>query len=255
MSVEIGARTSADIGQVVALSLRARAPGDPWHHACNFGKLANLATMADGWGMTEAVGLRERKKAATRAALSQAAWSLMLDHGLEAATPEAIAQAAQVSPRTFRNYFSSREEAIVDDLVQRYLAFVNRISARPIDESIWDSLSAVLASMATEIVGDRGKVAVLMRIVAESPAMRAQLLLVTEQVSWAITKVIAERTGTDPEHDLSPRLMASAVGTAISAAVSFWARNGTAAPLSDVLRDCLAQLRAGLPVGDVAPAT
>lgn len=55
--------------------------------------------------MTLEVSLRERKKLATRAALSHAAWSLMVERGLEAATPEAIAEAADVSPRTFRNYF------------------------------------------------------------------------------------------------------------------------------------------------------
>ena len=60
-------------------------------------------------------GLRERKKAATREALGDAAWSLCVEHGLDRVTVEQIARAAGVSLRTFFNYFSSKEEAIVGD--------------------------------------------------------------------------------------------------------------------------------------------
>lgn len=203
-------------------------------------------------GMTGEAGLRERKKAATRAALSQAAWSLMLDGGLDAATPEAIAEAAEVSPRTFRNYFSSREEAILDELARRYLTLVDRLRNRPPDEPVWDSLTAVASSAAAEIVGDRAKAAALMRVVTDSPAMRAQLLLVMEQMGTALAELIAERTGADPVRDLPTRLMASTVGAALGAGVGFWARGATDAPLAEVLCECLARLRAGLPLDEAA---
>ncbi|MET9501999.1 hypothetical protein ABZY42_09725 [Streptomyces sp. NPDC006622] len=44
--------------------------------------------------MTSQMSLRQRKKLATRSALSHAAWSLMAEQGLDAATPEAVAEAA-----------------------------------------------------------------------------------------------------------------------------------------------------------------
>lgn len=203
-------------------------------------------------GMTGEAGLRERKKAATRAALSQAAWSLMLEGGLDAATPEAIAEAAEVSPRTFRNYFSSREEAILDELARRYLTLADRLRNRPPDEPVWDSLTAVASSAASEIVGDRARAAALMRVVTDSPAMRAQLLLVMEQMGTALAELIAERTGADPVRDLPTRLMASTVGAALGAGVGFWARGATDAPLAEVLCECLARLRAGLPLDEAA---
>jgi AcrR family transcriptional regulator len=200
------------------------------------------------------LGLRERKKVATRAAISHAAWTLMIRHGLDAATPEAIAEAADVSPRTFRNYFSSREEAIVDELAQRYATLADKIRARPGDEPAWDSLTAVLPSAIPDIVGDRADLAVLMRVIAEHPAMRAQLLLVTEHLTADLTQLVAERTGTDAARDLAPRMLAAAVGTGVTTAVDFWASGHTDATLPDLIRDCLAQLRAGLPVGAATPA-
>ncbi|MES1212507.1 MAG: helix-turn-helix domain-containing protein, partial [Leifsonia sp.] len=57
-------------------------------------------------------GLRERKRLATRRAILLAAITVVRERGLEAATVDEIARIADVSPRTFFNYFSSKEEAI-----------------------------------------------------------------------------------------------------------------------------------------------
>ena len=58
---------------------------------------------------TRRTGLREQKKQATRAALRAAALRLALEHGPENVRVDDIADAAGVSPRTYNNYFSSRE--------------------------------------------------------------------------------------------------------------------------------------------------
>src|ERR1700712_3503164 len=62
---------------------------------------------------TSEMGLRERKRADTRERLETAAVELALRDGIEHATVEAICDAADVSNRTFFNYFDSKEDAIV----------------------------------------------------------------------------------------------------------------------------------------------
>ena len=62
--------------------------------------------------MTE-VGLRERKRERTRRRLEEAAIGLALRDGLDKVTIDAISARADVSPRTFFNYFDSKEDAIL----------------------------------------------------------------------------------------------------------------------------------------------
>ena len=62
---------------------------------------------------TAPMGLRERKRAQTRHRLEEAAVGLALRDGLDKVTIDAISERADVSPRTFFNYFDSKEDAIL----------------------------------------------------------------------------------------------------------------------------------------------
>lgn len=63
----------------------------------------------------EPSGLRERKRIATRQAIQRAVLRLALERGLEHVTIEDVSREADISPRTFFNYFVSKEAAIAGD--------------------------------------------------------------------------------------------------------------------------------------------
>lgn len=76
-------------------------------------------------------GLRETKKARTRAALARAALKLVAEEGLHGTTIEAIAARADVSPRTFFNYFESKDEAVVHLGADRFRRLMLRLFDAP----------------------------------------------------------------------------------------------------------------------------
>ncbi len=68
---------------------------------------------------------------------------MALDGGPEAATVEAISAAADISPRTFFNYFASKDEALVMEPVWQSEELMELLQARPDDEPVFQSLKAV----------------------------------------------------------------------------------------------------------------
>jgi AcrR family transcriptional regulator len=198
------------------------------------------------------MSLRDRKKLATREALSNAAFRLILEQGIDAVTPEAVADAVGVSPRTFRNYFSCREEAVFDGLVLRAGAMVDALRARPAGEPVWDSLIAVLPAHCSEIVGNRSDVSTLRCVVLDNPALFAQNLTAFERIDRLMAETIAERTGRDVDADLEPALLASCAGVALRTAVDAWSARDDDVSLPDLVTQALGKLREGLPLGNEA---
>src|SRR5580765_1196284 len=92
------------------------------------------------------VGLRERKRRETRLALNQAAIRLSMQRGWENVTVDDIAAAANVSPRTFRNYFSTRAEAVAAGHLERLLRIADEFRARPRTEPLWTAISNAVAA-------------------------------------------------------------------------------------------------------------
>ena len=65
--------------------------------------------------MTSELGLRERKRLATRRAIQIAAVELAAEHGVDRVTVDEVSRVADISPRTFFNYFPTKEAALIGD--------------------------------------------------------------------------------------------------------------------------------------------
>ncbi|MBJ8340043.1 TetR family transcriptional regulator [Antrihabitans sp. YC3-6] len=198
--------------------------------------------------MTSSTGLRDRKKAATRAALSAAAVRLSRLHGLDAVTAEAIAAEADVSTRTFHNYFPSKEDAILYQAESSVQEWVNDLRARPAHEPIWDSLEALAIAYVSDDSRDLEDLSVVSRLVEQSPALMARTVQMHNTVSRLFGEAIADRTGTDIDSDLYPNLLQVAVGGAMKTVIELSiSENAGGRTPEQLVSEAFALLRAGLP--------
>jgi AcrR family transcriptional regulator len=188
-------------------------------------------------------GLRERKKLAVRRALSSAAFRLAMERGLENVTIEDITAEADVSVRTFGNYFSSKYEAICGLGADRARRIGADLLARPAGEPLWEALvNAVLAYYEGADEAPDAEWLAGLRLVMTAPGIRGEYLKVIWEAQQALAEAIAARTGIDPEQDMSPQILAGAVTAAAQVAVSRWAAADPPVPLRPLLRRALDQL-------------
>ena len=214
---------------------------------CSYGMFAVSACSCMVSDMSEPVGRRERKKAETRSALASAAMRLALEHGVENVTAEAIAEAADVAPRTFHNYFSSKEEAIVSEMSESLARLADRVRAGPAGEPVWDALQNAMVAAVSGSPKELAELAAKIRMINANPSLLAARLALFDQVGRVLAPTIAARTGTDVEHDLYPRLVAIAAMVAMNTALDMWLKSQCRASPIELTTDAFTQLRAGLP--------
>lgn len=188
--------------------------------------------------------LRERKKLKTRAAIRRATYRIAAEQGWEAATIEAIATAAEVSPSTVVRYFPVREDIVLtDDQDELLLA---RLRARPAGEDPLDSLRAVvLDAVTTALATEPAETRLRARLIVEIPAVRARLTETTAQTGRLLSGAVAERTGRSPD-DLEVRVFTAAVLGALREATVHWAEHGQGDDLVPLLDRTVDTLKAGL---------
>jgi AcrR family transcriptional regulator len=164
--------------------------------------------------------LRERKKQATRAALREAALRLAMERGPDQVRVEDIAEAAGVSPRTYNNYFSSREQAIVSAVTaDREARIAEAVAARPAEARLADAVTEAVIEQYTD-TGERAREALL--LITSRPALREAFLDVAAGIEHPLTRVIAERLPETGAH--TARVLAASVAAAVRIALEGWLR-------------------------------
>jgi AcrR family transcriptional regulator len=192
--------------------------------------------------MAFVLGLRERKKLATREALGRAALRLAVERGMDNVLVEDIAAAAAVSPRTFNNYFASKQEAICAPAMDRAHRIGDALRSRPDGESLWAAIMhAVSAEYENPIVPEAEWRAGI-RLVTGAPQLQGEYLKVRVALQYALVRFIAARTGRDLDADLYPHVLAGAVAAALDVATGRWIHADPPASPLPLFRDALRQL-------------
>src|SRR3954451_11382740 len=182
-------------------------------------------------------GLRERKKAATRQALHEAAVRLALEHGLDRLTVEAIADAADVSRRTFSNYFPNKEEALLWSDRVRMDHLLELVAARPGDEPPWRAMSAAALDLVDGDVHDPRWIAQV-RLLRRHPTLLAHQVALHADAERALAELVAARLAPGDDAALRARLLAGGLLTTLRVAVQQWIEDPTS-PLPAVLNRAL----------------
>jgi len=198
--------------------------------------------------------LRERKKLATRRLLRRAALELVAERGLANVTVEDIAEAADVSPRTFFNYFPSKEAVLFGGYEERAAALRERVATRSPGRPAIDVLRAVMAEDAEEMVGELrslgGKPAdwiSRVKMARTDPQVRAAHAAQMARLERALTEGLAVRLGADPETDPYPGVLAAAAAGVVRSCMAFWAGSGGGVQLGQLIDQAFQALGAGLP--------
>jgi AcrR family transcriptional regulator len=165
------------------------------------------------------MGLRERKKLETFRALQSAARRLVGERGVDNVTIEEIAAAANVSKRTFFNYFDSKEAAIFDREPGEVERWAATLAARPADETPIQALRAAYLATLTCHVRDLQE---LTALVCANPSLIECQLNAFRGFERVIVEWTATRTGTNPDADVYPALLAGITNVMRQLTVARW---------------------------------
>jgi len=174
-----------------------------------------------------------------------AALRLSSERGPDRVTVDDIAEAADVSVRTFFNYFSCKEDAVVGVDPERVEELVQKLADRPAGETPLEAMRAVLVDSLPRYTDDTGWVqrGALLR---GHPQYRARQMAYHEDVEWRLAAALASRIGADIEHDPYPALVVAVATAALRVALRYWQAPGVDQPLPKLVAEVFDRLAAGL---------
>jgi len=201
-------------------------------------------------GQARPDGLRERKKARTRASIREHALRLFREQGYHATTVEKIAEAAEISPSTFFRYFPTKEDLVLqDDMDTRMIKALER---QPAGLSPLAAVRAAIREMfASYGEADLDVIRQTTQLTMTVPEVRARALDEFARTIGVISEAVARRAGR-PADDLNVRIMAGAIVGVIMAITIPWDREWsdrqTMEDTFQRIEQGLALLEAGLPL-------
>lgn len=191
------------------------------------------------------VGARERKRLATHRAIQTAALAAVIEHGLEGATVDEISRRAGVSPRTFFNYFPTKDEALVvdkptlsEEAIEAFL-----VSRRPLVEDVAELAASTVHQelLDMELVNKRRELG------RRYPQLASRRYAVMSQFEEQVEKLAKQRL--EATGGIADRDHARVLGVLAAAAIRYgwltWLEHQDATrSLADEVRDAFRRFKA-----------
>ena len=191
------------------------------------------------------IGLREQKKALTRATLEATALERFLAEGYEPVRLEDLCAECLVSTRTFFRYFTSKEDLVLGRL-RSHLDLATELFARqPASGPLLVSLRAVITETVADYAADPDRELVRLRLVTTTPVLDAALGRVFAGFERLVHRFAAERTKRE-EDARAPRLVAAATVAAFRVGLEMWVASEARRDLADLIIGSLDELTAGI---------
>jgi AcrR family transcriptional regulator len=183
---------------------------------------------------TEKPGLRERKKAKNRLAISNLATKMFIERGFDDVTVAEVAAAADVSVATIFNYFDTKEELFFDrdgELIEaQRRIIVERKAGESITSVLHREFLVAIDAALPELMSDG---AGFLRTIEGSSALRARVRLGFEKAEASLAETIAEETEAvagDPTPQMVAAMLVAIQRTLLESASAAAMRGDAVAP-------------------------
>lgn len=159
-----------------------------------------------------------------RTEVAATAVDLFLANGFDETTVDEICARVGLSRRSFFRYFRGKEDVVVSEFTAVAEQGCREFVARPPDEDVWTALRRGMDPFVAWVDADRRRAIALLRLVEQSPTLRASYLdrVDTWRASLAVVLSARLSNGDDP-NELEVAVIAAACISAYIAASRHWA--------------------------------
>ncbi|EMD28460.1 TetR/AcrR family transcriptional regulator [Amycolatopsis azurea] len=154
----------------------------------------------------ETPGRRERKKAATRQALADAALKLFLERGYDQVSIRDIAEAADVSTTTLFKHFTGKEALVFDESEDREANLIAAVRDREAGQSVVEALREYVLATWLPLTA-HPQYPEFTALVSGTPALQEYGERMWTRHAAALGAAIAEDAGVAPD-DVASRALA-----------------------------------------------
>lgn len=176
--------------------------------------------------------------------MHDAALRLALERGIEHVTVEEISAAANVSARTFFNYFPSKEQAVIGDVIT--FDSEQMTSILQSSDTVLEGLREVALGVAGYTESEREQVLMRWELLERHPALLPHMMFRIIEFERVLSAALAARTGNRPD-DAYPQVGAALAGTALRLSVRRWTKGHGGHPLEYHVNEVFSLLGSALP--------